>query len=1141
MLAAICTLAAVSCSDDFPYYSGEIPEGEGNLSATITFTPNQASNLGGTRTPGDAIQTINSLCVLVYTTDGELVRKYLQSELLNYNCNQKGYTVDKDKDHLDGTAAEAEETETPQATFTLPGLPYGRYRIYAVANMGDLSKYTDEIQTADGLKSIRVNWDPENISANNQMFGCFTNGKSSKFDDAVVEFVSDNSEIHAWVRRLASKVTVAYDASGLKQNVWIYIKNVTIHDIPKSCSLGDPNTIKDSDDLLNRKTDNSPDAEPELEPNTRIVYDAATGYSGTDHIYYKDIDGIELYNGLVDSLKNSGNVVPIIKGSDHAYNANSLFFYENMQGDYEGNSRYDKTQHPTYNDDGNKNEDGVGENIRKPENDNDYKDRVPYGTYIEVEAYYVSTNSENPSEGNIKYRFMLGKNVTYNYDAQRNYHFKLTLGFRGWANQPDWHIDYEEPVPSLEVSPVFRVSYMYHEKSMMPIKISGKCTKLTVEIKENNWAPYDPSQQSQVPPMDGGAMGGSYEYRFRWNRDAWANGLDGVKRPWLGFLALQVTDNYYNETTIPIEYYEDPENQSNPVYYEYRSGEAAQIALKEYYEGKAPGSVNQYYREFNSSQLDVPDGQNSQIYNPSSPNSWTVTNTNDDKNAKVVMLPLWTRTKTMIQLTGFSGNNPYEYFERKALLHIEATFEGYSEPFKEDVVVLQVPRLVNPKGVWRNSTNNDSFHVQLMQAITSNGESDFNVFNSAGDWEAYIDVDKNNIIKLSPTSPDAARGELDKLTGHIIGRTGTPIDFNIDFTGNKGCAVVTVLYHGKNCVHKIYVRKGYEDPITMGGNQWSSFCVYGTRWKGYESGVSPSGDGYNDEYYAIFTINPLAIGSNFRRGKQSEAILVKNNNETQYLGPMMAPQDKPMKIYQRSSTSASTITWTANGYRNDTPFSYNGMTGNSQRTLGNYYATVGGVERVYRVPTLDDFNKLAEECQYGFGVMYGDGAVGVQKNHLKAYGMLDEDNNIGSSENGMRGVVVYNSNGDQIFFPVGKYGMGRRRQFNFSNTAVGNAGLIPSTGSSWYGSLWYSDVEGVLSGSNSSVNNYYRPVVYNLPIAAGAVYWIDKFEYNAKRSGSDWENSMGWDVNYFNYDFGPYSANNYADACPMKLIIKRIN
>lgn len=52
---------------------------------------------------------------------------------------------------------------------------------------------------------------------------------------------------------------------------------------------------------------------------------------------------------------------------------------------------------------------------------------MPYGTYIEVDAYYRSINEEKVGSGDIKYRFMLGKNITTNYDAERNHHYKAYI------------------------------------------------------------------------------------------------------------------------------------------------------------------------------------------------------------------------------------------------------------------------------------------------------------------------------------------------------------------------------------------------------------------------------------------------------------------------------------------------------------------------------------------------------------------------------------------------------------------------------------------------------------------------------------------------------------------------------------------
>ena len=106
---------------------------------------------------------------------------------------------------------------------------------------------------------------------------------------------------------------------------------------------------------------------------------------------------------------------------------------------------------------------------------------MPYGTYIEVDAYYRSINEEKVGSGDIKYRFMLGKNITTNYDAERNHHYKLTLKFKNFANDADWHIEYAEPEPGIEVPNPYYISYLYNRTMDLPIKNkswlceSGKC------------------------------------------------------------------------------------------------------------------------------------------------------------------------------------------------------------------------------------------------------------------------------------------------------------------------------------------------------------------------------------------------------------------------------------------------------------------------------------------------------------------------------------------------------------------------------------------------------------------------------------------------------------------------------------------
>ena len=1146
-VAFIASLMICSCSDDFPYGFGEIPEGEGSLTATVTFTPTLGTNLNATRTAGDAIQTINSLCVLVYSAEenGTLIKKYtkdeLKDELSDYKENSYNVT---DADHLDGNQAHADEKTTAQATFTLPGLPYGRYKIYAVANMGDMTEYEDIIQTESGLRNISLHWKSgekpgESIADNNQMFGYFTpanNMESEGLAASPLVFSNKQTKIHAWLKRAASKVTIAFDPSGLNQDVNIYIKSVTIRDIPSTCLLGNVNTPTKTDELLNHldsydKPDYSEDVKSAVAPNTRFYYNdngiimstddnpqPITTYAELPSYVQNEMSknkkyGLILSNGIRDTIP---------KGA-HSPTAQSLFFYENnqMKKEYEGNPLYDKRPH----------RDSVGTSIREYKNNNDFKDRVPLGTYVEVEAYYISSNPKKVGEGTIKYRFMLGKDVDYDYNAQRNYHFKLTLGFNGWANEPDWHIDFELPEPGIEVPPVFRVSYLYYQKSELPIRILGDCESLVVTIEENNWAPYDPTTSTGLPPEGESSTSPDPLYAFKWNSAAYNNSeymnhyseylKRTVNNPAFGFLALHLPD--LGKKTI-IE-----QNHSA----------SANAALISYYNTNKEGK-----REFNKYDLDP----EKDYTNTSGNDGYKVTyvyKDNGDRidNQKTLLLPVWTRAKSLIEDSGFSGNNPYEGFERKAVLNIHAKFRNGFEDNKT-VTVYQVKRLVNPKGVWRDKGRSEPFYVTLLEAENANGMSNFKPFKSEGEWSAYIEGSTNHAgfsLSKHPDHPDDCFFSEDGKTIH--GYSDTEINFTINFGANVGdnseCAIVKVLYHGNQCLHKILVRKGYDSAIEMGGKTWSSFSLYQAT---YKSGTR----GTDDVYDAVLTKNPLMLGSMFRRGRQDYGILVKNNMESEGgVGPLLPPGQnfEYMVAKQTSNGEWERRTWGGTtssldptpgiiGYRNDL---------SSDRGLGKFVTTDDdGNETVYRVPSYQDWWDLTydENTEFGYGVVYGSAATEPQRTAEGAYGLIDPDNTGEfTDKRGMRGIIVYQkSNGNQIFFPVGKYGTGRRQMFQVPKIPATNGTMVEDP--NYYGVLRYADVyEPLTIGSNH--DNLYRPIPFNLPIAAGNIYWIDKRNPNGGPIGNNGTrgNCLGWDLNYFNFDFNPYTANNYRDACPIKLII----
>lgn len=417
-LLCVLFLGTLSCKDDMPYGYGEIGEGECMISGTVkfkSFTPALSVN---TRAVGDAIKEINSLCVLLYNESQNLQEKHLLTP--GTEAGEGVFVVNKNVPRTNGTGSAGEtgeiaESYTPQAKFQLT-VPYGKYYIYAVANMGNLSGHEDAIQTVKGLKSISLQWNKDDVSKNCQMFGHFFS--ASNTDEAPLLVINGATrKLQAWVRRAASKVTVAFDGTRLADGVSIYIKSVAIKDIPTMCYLGkDSKIVKGAENTADNYGDLIADGES-LAYGTGEAHNAWPTITNTASYCYYDKDNKK---GTVVAGYDSSQEAKYAAKAHDEYN-DALFFYENMQG--EG---MDKSQ---------KDEDGDGKPDSKPE-----KDGKPYGTYIEVEAYYNSENPECLGSGDIKYRFMLGKNTTTNYDAERNHHYKLTLIFNRFANDPDWHI-----------------------------------------------------------------------------------------------------------------------------------------------------------------------------------------------------------------------------------------------------------------------------------------------------------------------------------------------------------------------------------------------------------------------------------------------------------------------------------------------------------------------------------------------------------------------------------------------------------------------------------------------------------------------------------------------------------------------------
>ena len=391
-LLCMLFICFTACEDE-PLGEGDdfTPGAKSTVTAIVEFKPLVPALNGASRTAGDAIKVINDLWVLLYSEDGNLVEMKKIEGLQPIPVNREDLKPGEPY----------AESETSRVSFRLV-VPQGRYYVYAVANLDlDHPKYEASIQTREGLKGISFDWDTKEIANNSQMFGHFSVDEKVLAKEESVLINKNTAKLHAWVRRAASKVTVAYDASGLNEGVFVYLKSVQIRDIPKTCFLGNTNKIEEQGDLF----------EGEI-----IRY-----YEGEKPTFNEN------YRARLSSGK--------FTYGEHGETSDALFFFENMQGG--GDDMPDKRQDA----DGKEGLDypGLpGAPTYRP------KDGVPCGTYIEVDAYYVSINSEKVGSGPIKYRFMLGKNVTTDYNAERNYHYKLTLVLKNFANDVDWHIEYEE-------------------------------------------------------------------------------------------------------------------------------------------------------------------------------------------------------------------------------------------------------------------------------------------------------------------------------------------------------------------------------------------------------------------------------------------------------------------------------------------------------------------------------------------------------------------------------------------------------------------------------------------------------------------------------------------------------------------------
>ncbi len=1091
------------CHDDtFDSYNVVYPEGNTLVNLNIDFAPLTNTRLAGRSSApaGDVVKNLTDFSILFYDTRGAsdggsgkltYCRHFSAAEVANPNAgNTDGITSVTTQTRKNGDASNGQniaEAQTMRVELKLKDVPYGPYKIYAVANLGVNGKTTREvlesadITTPEALSSMKAEWDRTNMLNNAQMTGYFSEGEQtpSPGTGSAVEIVKinqPNMKIHSWLRRLVSKVTIDYDPPNLRKGVTVTIKKVTIRDVASSCYLGLPNKIGpvDGDGVI----------------NTDELVSGADASDGNHYIDYGE-------TGIVLTSATEGYPQsPDFKGAPHREQDPALFFFENMQGEVSDKDINGKLQ------DG-KLQDGNGDGIIDhpdgwKEGSTDYKDGLRYGTYVEVEAEYDAKSVGHIGHGSIKYRFMIGKNVTTNCDAERNHHYKLKLCFMGNANEVDWHIEYDETPGFYGPNPYY-VSYAYNRMTYYPLRISGELDgEVKLTIFQNAWWPNNATD---------------YDYYGKTNKDAKNNdlkndegqdsvGIDMSKlytpdktfplQPWTGFLSLAQDMSLENTNVAGDLRMLSGYDAYKPYLYQYWLGT------------NNPG----IHTETKNDDTGLNRGVRSYSSTPGSHTDrggdYTVTK---DETSTTINVPFFTREKQLQKRTAYTGNNPYTSYWREAKIEIEYKLKNESKSRKDTIKVYQVRRIVNPKGVWRKHDNATGFHVNLKYQ-ESETNINFKSLKSKGPWRAYISRGNTSFISLNGKN-------------EVRGGDDTEIDFHIAFNGTiaateNRCAIIRVEYNNYSCHHLIFVRQG-SAPIQMNANSTTKWHLANVSTTGGTQAAPTVSEG----------ASPLDEGSMFRFGNLSVGLSPLSNPPyaKEINGALLDDSDfdftksgttDPSFDYVSTSTSKKTTTWST-------------ITCTAK---GTAFPSVKVNNKTCRVATGTDFNTLisgttnTSMMEYDYGVLYGDESTETASTIEQAYGYCPDDSK--TTGYGMRGVFVYNSStsvatlgGNNIFFPIGRAGYGRRKMNagkNWDRTYSGSNAVLQYAGRG----KWYKDTE--------SADVKYLPLFNDIFRSHGALYWLNQ-QFGDKYT---------LDINYHTLDFNlsdlGYSVANNSDACFVRLV-----
>lgn len=1156
ILLLLSILGLNSCRDDFiDFFQNEGDE----ITLDLDFMPVASSELS-TRAQqaffmnGDGMSNIRDLCLVIFDEEGNY-NDIIDISDLHYEENKNFDRTSADTSNGEATT----EVTTIRRKYRLE-LETGNYYVYAVANLGeypsdqtvDKTTYSYLVNdmhiqgmTREQFRAYRMKWIPSNYRDNSEMTGIVTVGSlpgnavyTGDYDNDKPIFVRPGLKLHCWLRRLASKVTVDFDATNLDASTTIYLKEIRVRDIAADCPLFDKNMARHP--LLG--SENIPyDAPGGLMSNDLSSHGirlCADNYAQSDDGSkdYKNwpflTSGIPTLKEFVNEMDKPGSLVPaelknrrdMLLKIGHSQTAPAIPFYENMQGRDEKKPKLADAD--------------LDGHIDSPDSylptNKDFKDQMPAGTYVEVIAYYHSLAKGNEGEGNIIYRFMLGKDVICDYNVERNYHYKLTLCFNGYANDIDWHIEYDREKPPYSMNAEYYISYGYNESMEYPITISGELVDniITAEIIQNDWQPSQMWKKTKPVTIPNSAGG----YSPYTNAADVTYPKDDARKVSLGFLSLRKPQN----DIIGVD---KTASQSDSHAYIYKawSGGALDSGDKsrnsdtdndilyktnhddiDYYDSDYKGKRSLGYRVYHFSNFDQKDAPTGEIYYDASVRKeydekedggfHLYTKKSDSKiypRTTTFYLPMYTRERNICTRTGFTGENPYNNFQRRAKVRIRFKVkDNHNIVHSCDSIIdiIQVAKIGNPMGIWREWNNAAPFEVQL-KYLEEDGVTYTDLTSHEGGWSAEVEQGSEWIL---------LNGSRNKVTGN----KGDKIKFTyrpIGVLSNKNqvrCGIITVRYHNFACVHKIFVRQGYA-PLRI-------------------SAGSPAFHTGNLITSSSEADNPCDEGSMFKCGNLTQPMDASNNVNDVTPWARVTPnmfKDHSTKDFVIAGEPGEPKKWSKiNSYHaanNDlNKFAFGKV------TIGEKTSRLLNVNDI--IFLRDNFDSNTEMIRYQYGVMYGGKATKTGSTIDEAFHYKQW--NPATHSYGMRGCFVYNnSDGKQIFFAIGSSGFGKwKATRNTQTTIPGELGWSanPEVGTAV---LRYS--AGRITYMNTPQNT---PLLWDIFRAEGANYWFEKPGIDNKQPDQKIRTSL--DLNFRTFDFNTlgfelFTGNDgSSDACFIRLV-----